>query len=449
MLGTAMETAKMKHQSPNLDFAQIGTIFNQVTTSLVGGVTAQNARLVMRDLQTIQSSLETLIAKHPEQFQGEAGIHAQNIVDQVNLEMQAIKSIGTDPYAAKYINDVQRDLIDIVQGDDQLAGLASRHGASGFAPVPDLLVPPAPFQGNAEQTAFMKQFAADAVDLGNRAVALADQGAPPNGADTQKLIQDITDYVNNANAFTVAQGGLYSARFNNEFALDGVNGTASRALIHALQAGDADQVQAAANVLAANAADVAGNMLGIGDTPMPTGNGIPDHIDTFAQAGSVFNDATTKLIGGVYDGAQNDGNRQSIINDLTAARDGIAGLLQANPEQFEGAAGNHAQKIVALLGKEIDAVEAAGTGPGGSVQINALHRTIVGIVQNDPTLKAAATDGDIAGFAPLPQGPGGALMSKPHAPAFPVAQHDGHFGVGSGHGADHGGHGFSFEHFWG
>ena len=437
----------MKHHTQNLDFAQIGTIFNQVTTSLVGGLNEQNAQLVMKDLQTIQSGLERLITKHPEQFQGEAGIHAQNIADQVNLEMQAIKSIGTDPYAAKYINDVQRDLIDIVQGDDQLAALASRHGASGFAPVPDLLVPPAPFHGNAEQTAFMRQFAADAVNLGNRAVTLAEQGAAPNSAETQKLIQDITDYVDNSNAFTVAQGGLYSARFNNEFALDGVNGTASRALIHALQAGDADQVQAAANVLAANAADVAGNMLGIGDTPMPTGNGIPQHIDTFAQAGSVFNDATTKLIGGVYDGTQNDGNRQSIINDLTAARDGLAGLLQAHPEEFQGAAGNHAQKIVTLLGKEIDAVEAAGTGPGGSAQINALHRTIVGIVQNDPTLKVAAADGDVVGFSALPQGPG--ASAKPHISIPPVAVHDSHHGAGTGHAADHGAHGFSFEHFWG
>lgn len=430
----------MKQHTSNLDFAQIGTIFNQVTTSLVGGVGARNSQQVMHDLQTIQTSLEKLIAKHPEQFQGEAGIHAQNIVDQVNLEMQAINSIGTDPYAAKYINDVQRDLIDIVQGDDQLVALASRHGASGFAPVPDLLVPPAPFQGNAEQTAFMKQFAADAVDLSNQALNLIEQGAAPAGAETQKLVQDITDYVNNANAFTVAQGGLYSARFNNEFALDGVNGTASRALIQALQTGDADQVQAAANVLAANAADVAGNMLGIGDAPTPAGNGIPEQIDTFAQAGSVFNDATTKLIGGVYDGAQNDGNRQSIVDDLTATREALSGLIEAHPEQFEGAAGRHAEKIVGLLGKEIEAVETAGTGPGDSTHINALHRAIVAIVQNDPTLKAAATDGDVSGFSALPQGRGAAL-----------ARHDipGGHQEGVHHANDHGTHGFSFEHVWG
>src|SRR5262249_116476 len=149
----------------------------------------------------------------------------------------------------------------------QLAALSKRDGASGFAAVPDLLVPPAPFQGNAEQTAFMRKFATDAVDLGDRAVSLVEQGGAGNRPETQKLVEVITVYVNNANSFTVAQGGLYSARFNNEFAVDGVNGTASRALIHGLQTGNGGEVQAAAKVLAANAADVAGNMLGVGDAP--------------------------------------------------------------------------------------------------------------------------------------------------------------------------------------
>ena len=432
----------MKQNSRQLDFAQIGTIFNEATTTLVGGVNARNSQLLLKDLQTVQTSLEGLLTKHPERFQGEAAIHAQNIVDQVNLEMHAIKSIGTDPYAAKYINDVQRDLIDIVQGDDQLAALATRGGASGFAPVPALLVPPAPFQGNAEQTAFMRKFAADAVDLGSHAVNLIEQGAAPNSAETQKLVQDITAFVNNANAFTLQQGGLYSARFNNEFALDGVNGTASRALIHGLQTGNADEVKAAANVLAANAADVAGNMLGIGDTPAPTGSGIPPHIDTLAQAGAVFNDATTKLIGGVYDGSQNDGNRQSILNDLNATRTGLSDLLAAHPEQFQGVAGKHVQQIVTLLGKEIAAVETAGTGPHSMDSINAVHRSIVAIVQNDPALKAIATDGDTVGFSPLPKGPGPTLP--------PYETHGVHHDVLAGHHMNEpGAHHVSFEHLWG
>lgn len=435
----------MQRKSGELDFAEIGTVFNEVTSTLVGGVSARNSQPLMQDLQTIQNGIENLLAKHPEQFQGEAAIHAQNIADQLNLEMQAIKSIGTDPYAAKYINDVQRDLIDIVQGDDQLAALATGHGHAGFAPVPDLLVPPAPFQGNAEQTAFMRKFAADAVELGDRAVGVLAQGAGANSTETQQVIDDIGAYVSNANAFTIAQGGLYSARFNNEFAMDGVNGTASRALIHGLQTGDAGEVKAAANVLAANAADVAGNMLGIGDTPVPTGNGIPAQFESFAQAGAVFNDATTKLIGGIYDGVQNDGNRQSILADLNATRTGLSDLLTAHPEQFQDAAGHHVQQIVSLLGKEIGAVEAAGSAPQSAGQINTIHRTIVGIVENDPALKALATNGDTAGFSPLPNANGAKHIAL--TPPFdPGTQHD----VAAGHhGGESGGPHFGFEHFWG
>ena len=204
-------------------------------------------------------------------------------------------------------------------------------------------------------------------------------------------------------------------------------------------------MKAAANVLAANAADVAGNMLGIGDAPVPTGNGIPAHIDTFAQAGAVFNDATTKLIGGVYDGTQNDGNRQSILNDLNATRTGLSDLITAHPDEFQGATGTHVQQIVSLLGKEIGAVEAAGSGSHGMVPINAIHRGIIAIVQNDPALQSIATDGDNVGFSALPQG-----SQLPHVannqPSDPRPQHD---GLAEHHGSEPGVHHTGFEHLWG
>src|SRR5258706_9635750 len=322
---------QMKHSNQTMDFAQIGTLFNDATTKLVGGLNEHSQASVMRDLSLAQSNLERLIEQQPNQFTGVAGIHAQNIADQINLEMQAIKSLGTDPYAAKYVNDVQRDLIDTVQGDDVLSALATKHRANGFAAVPDLLAPPAQFQGNQQQTDFMKQFVTDATSLGERAVQLVNGGTAANSPETTHLIADVQSFVTHSNQFTVEQGGLYSARFNNEFALDGVNGTASRSLIQGLQSGNAGQVKAAAEVLSANAADVAGNMLGIGQTPPPKTGGIPDHIDSFAQAGTVFNDATSKLIGGVYDGTNNDGNRKSIIADLTATPTGLKDLLVNDP----------------------------------------------------------------------------------------------------------------------
>ncbi len=65
--------------------------------------------------------------------------------------------------------------------------------------------------------------------------------------------------------------------------------------------------------------DVRSNMLANGDTFTPAANGgIPTSIQTVHDAGIVFNDAMTKLIGGVY-----SGNQTSIVNDLNATKMGL------------------------------------------------------------------------------------------------------------------------------
>lgn len=376
-------------------FAQLGDIFNDATNRLEGGVTTRNSAIIQQDLAHVQTGLEQLIQNNPTQFQGVAGIHAQNLVDQINLEMTAIKSVGTDPFAAKYINDVQRDMIDIVQGDDQLHSLATAGGHNGFAAVPHLLVPPAQFHGNAQQTEFMKSFISTSQSFADKAVALVDHHGTPQ--DTQALIADVQTYAQTVNAFTQAQGGLYSARFNNEFASNGVNGTATRALIDGLQTGNADKIHAAAEVLAANAADVAGNMLGMGATPPPATTGIPDHIVSFAQAGTIFNDATAKLIGGVY-----DGNRQSIHNDLAATQQGIKDVMGQHADQFRGQAGTDANKIIALLGKELGIVDNVNAGPNAGSQLHNIQTHITNIVAHDATLAAAANVDGANGFMKLP-----------------------------------------------
>lgn len=376
----------------NLTFAELGEIFDDATTRMVGGVSSLNKAAILNDISRVQSGLASLLNSHPEDFQGVAGIHAQNIVDQLNLEKAAIKSVGSDPFAAKYINDVQCDLIDIVQGDETLAALATKNGHNGFAAVPDLLAPPAQFQGNATQTEFMTNFITTTQDFAARAEALVGTG---NQADINTLIGEIKTYGADANAFTTAQGGLYSARFNNEFASDGVHGTASRVMIDGLLHADVAKVKAAAEVMSANAADVAGNMLGVGDDPPPVANPIPANIDTLAVAGQVFNDATTKLIGGIY-----DGNRQSIHDDLTATREAVVGLL--NEGKFDGQAKIDAQRVAALLGAELKAVDSGSTGPLVVLAVNKLHQAVINTVQNDPVLAAAAGEDDASGFAALP-----------------------------------------------
>ncbi|MEZ5815479.1 MAG: hypothetical protein R3D44_00155 [Hyphomicrobiaceae bacterium] len=419
-------------RSRTMSFADLGEIFNDATTRMIGGVTAQNERTILRDISLVQSGLERLIAAKPQDFEGTAGIHAQNIIDQLQLEQQVIANRGNDPFAAKYLNDVQRDLIDIVQGDDQLATLATANGKNGFAPVPDLLAAPAQFQGNAEQTDFMRNFVTTSEQLAERAVELVAAGA--SQSDRDALAAEIQAFGEEANAFTRAQGGLYSARFDNEFAAEGVNGTASRALIEGLKTSDAKLVGAAAEVLVANAQDVAGNMLGIGDDPPDVGNGIPNVIDTFAVAGQVFNDATARLVGGIYDGnAEFGGNRQAIHDDLTAAQQGVQNVLDAGG--FDGRAEAHAKRVVDLIGRELALVDNPNAGDGAAKQINKLHASIVNAVQSDPVLAAAANEGDANGFMALPdtlggnKGNGGGWLGN-------VAKHTGHDSWGQG--AQHG-----------
>ena len=416
-------------QSRNMDFAALGEIFNDATTRMVGGIGPQNRTAILRDIDQVQRGLTNLVEHNPGQFDGVAAIHAQNIIDQLNLERQAIGSLGTDPFAAKYINDVQRDLIDIVQGDDTLAALATAGGRHGFSAVPDLLAPPAQFQGNAEQTAFMRHFADTAADLAGRATALAEAGGDP--AAVAALTGEIQAFGQEANAFTLAQGGVYSARFNNEFAAEGVHGTASRALIEGLQTGNVGLVRAAADVIAANAQDVAGNMLGIGDDPPELGNGIPAVVNSVALAGTVFNDATTKLVGGVY-----DGNRQSIHDDLVATRTGIQSVLMAG--ELDGRSEAHAQKVVNMLGRELAIVDNPDAGAGAAASINKLHSGIIGIVQGDAQLAALAGEDGATGFMALPATRGG--NGQAHGNAQCVAQSPGDGGQSQHGGMALGGH---------
>ena len=267
-----------------MDFASIGALFNDATNRLEGGVTVGNEHKILSDLNAVQTKLSALIKAQPDLFTGMTAIHAQEIVDQIHLETGAIRALGTDPFAAKEINDIHRDLIDIVHGDNNLATLATQHGANGFAAVPAPLAPPAPFHDSAAQTTFLQNFAADAQALGEKAIAAV--GTPA----AAQVAHDIQVFAANANAFVAApeQAGLYSARFANELGTHGVNGSVSHALIHALETGNAAQVQVAANALAANVMDVQGNNLAFGATAAPAVSPIPAHIDSFAQAGTVL-----------------------------------------------------------------------------------------------------------------------------------------------------------------
>jgi hypothetical protein len=404
-----------------MTFAEIGTLYNSISNELEGGVTEHNKSLLLNQVSTVQTQLQKLINSGDLNNLDGAGnpavsiVHAQNVADQMNFLKTEIGAFGTSTYVPKFINDVVRDVQDIVAGDAGLTALAHQDNHSGFQQVSLLLTPPSPFPDSGAQTTTLLQFVADSSSLAARAQALA--GTDPNSAAVHQLETDIHTFSVNADAYSTAQGGLFSARFNNEFTLNGVQGTASRELITGLESGNADLVNGAASVLTANGADVRGNMLAAGDTFTPAPNGgIPTSIDTVHVAGLVFDDAMTKLVGGVY-----SGNQTSIVNDLNATKTGLQNTI--TDQGLTGQALHDIQHVISLLGQESNLVGGVNTAtptPVSAVngQIGQIQAQVLNIVNHDATLHAMAVGADgTSGFVALP--PGGA----------PAGQGQGHMDV--------------------
>jgi hypothetical protein len=396
-----------------MTFAEIGTLYNTISNELEGGVTHHNQELLIDQVSIVQTQLQNLINSGALNTLDGVGnpavsiVHAQNITDQMNFLKAEIGAFGSDTFVPKFINDVIRDVQDIVAGDSGLTALAHQGNHSGFQQVSFLLTPPTPFPDSGAQTTTLLQFVADSNSLAGRAQALA--GTDPNSAAVLQLEADIHTFSVNADAYSTAQGGLFSARFNNEFNLDGVQGTASRELINGLQTGNADLVTGAAAVLMANGADVRGNMLATGDafTPAPNG-GIPTFIDTVHDAGLVFDDAMTKLVGGVY-----SGNQASIVNDLNATKTGLENTI--TDQGLTGQALHDIQHVISLLGQESSSVAGVNTAaPTQLASVNGhvgqIEAQILNIVNHDATLATMAVGADgTNGFVALPPGvaPGG------------------------------------------
>src|SRR6185437_9271977 len=275
--------------------------------------------------------------------------------------------LGTDlgQFVGRSINDIHRDIIDIAQGD---AGVQAIFNPT---PLPDIIGAPAPFQDNAEQTAFLTQFIQDSNHLGQMATAIANGGFQ---GDTAGLLQQIETFATSASAFDQSQGGLYSARFWNELRSDGTAGTAANALIDGLQTHNTGELNAAVQQLATNASDVGGNNLkadgssyadvisaaqatavtpagGNGGTPPAGDGGMPPAGDPGnGGAGgqnvaglkpgdlyfeNMFNDATRILEGGLWHnnvpvGNQGNGTDGRYTADLQLVQSGLTADVAAN-----------------------------------------------------------------------------------------------------------------------
>src|SRR5438105_6566055 len=235
-------------------------LFNDATTREIGGVGPDQVNLIVSDLIGVQQMLSAALP----QVNNLTDLHTHVIINQLNEEIASIENanaptagtltLGTDlgQFVGRAINDIHRDIIDIAQGD---AGVQALFNPT---PLPDLNTPPAPFHDSADQTAFVTQWIQDSNHLGQMAQTIANDGFQ---GDVAGLVQQIQTFSTNSNAFDMSQGGLFSARFWNEFRTDGTSGTAATALIDGLQTQNAGEVNAAVEQLATNSADVGTNNL--------------------------------------------------------------------------------------------------------------------------------------------------------------------------------------------
>jgi hypothetical protein len=234
-------------------------LFNDATTREIGGIGPDQVNLIVSDLVGVQQMLS---AADP-QINNLTDLHTHVIINQLNEEIATVELansptgtpiLGTDlgQYVGRAINDIHRDIIDIAQGDPGVQAIFNP------TPLPALNTPATPFLDNATQTAFVTQWIQDSNHLGQMATTIENNGFQ---GDIAGLVQQIQTFENNANAFDQSQGGLWSARFWNEFRSDGTTGTAANALIEGLQSHNAGEVNAAVDQLAANSADVGSNNL--------------------------------------------------------------------------------------------------------------------------------------------------------------------------------------------
>jgi hypothetical protein len=66
-------------------FAEIGVLFDDAQNMSLGGINANNVGAITADLQDARAGLQNLMQNHPELFGGATGIHAQKILNCLDL----------------------------------------------------------------------------------------------------------------------------------------------------------------------------------------------------------------------------------------------------------------------------------------------------------------------------------------------------------------------------
>jgi hypothetical protein len=427
-------------------------LFNDATTREIGGVGPDQVNLIVSDLIGVQ---QMLTAADPA-INNLSDLHTHVIINQLNEEIASVENansptgtlvLGTNlgQFVGRAINDIHRDIIDIAQGDTGVQALFNP------TPLPALNTPPAPFLDNADQTAFVTQWIQDSNHLGQMATTIENNGFQ---GDIAGLVQQIQTYATNSNAFDQAQGGLWSARFWNEFRTDGTSGTAAAALVDGLQTHNAGEVNAAVEQLAANSADVGTNNLmadggsyaavvaaaqatavtpvtppaggggggGGGGTPPADGGGGGGGTPPADGGGggggggqtvaglnpgdlyfeNMFNDATRILEGGLWHnnvpvGNQGNGTDGRYTADLQLVQTGLIADVAAN--DFAGVQLTDVNKVLGDITTALGSVQGAvNNDANAEATLRTAHLDIINTIENDPVLQALSIKDNNPGF---------------------------------------------------
>lgn len=272
--------------APHANLADIGAIFNDLANISIGGINASNSAQATADTNAAITDLQALMTANPTLFGGLTGVHADTVVRQLELEKTYINQAGVSQDAGRASNDNLLDIIDIVQGDTNLANMANQNGVHGFTPFGDALNPTPKYLDNDAQTSFWANFIAQSNSLGQQAENLV------GGHDAHAiaaLISNIQSFEKTVTNFDAAQGGIFEARFDNELlGQTSTLGAEVSAMIKGLQTGNAALVTAAAEEMHANSADVGGNNTPVtGGTYNADGLTVADVLSTAVAAPAV------------------------------------------------------------------------------------------------------------------------------------------------------------------
>ena len=269
--------------APHANLAEIGAIFNDLANQLLGGVNDGNKAHATNDVNAVITDMQQLVADQPLLFGGLTGVHADAVIRQMQLELTYINQAGVSQDAGRASNDNILDIIDIVQGDTNLANMANQGGISGFSPFGDALNPTPKYLDNDAQTNFWANFIAQSNSLGQQANNLV---GTDNAAAINTLINDLHTFQKTVTNFDAAQGGIFEARFDNELLGNtSTLGAEVSKMIEGLQTGNAAEVAAAADQMHANSADVGGNNVPVtGGTYNADGLTVADVLSTATAA---------------------------------------------------------------------------------------------------------------------------------------------------------------------